>query len=73
MTLIADAKGRVNLRRFLKPGQAVQVETEGDAVRLHPLAHPAKAAPPVAQRGRYCQPADFRGIDLDEPAFPPLS
>jgi hypothetical protein len=74
MTYRVDAKRRSTLPPGVKPGDSVDYEPLGpNEWKLVRLAKPARQTPPVAKRGQYCNPADFQGINLDEPAFPPLS
>ena len=71
MRLVADQKRRVVLPKPTEPGDVFEVEESGDRIVLIKLVRPTALRPPVA-----ASPADPRllqGIDLDEPAFAPIS
>ena len=71
MKLIADQKRRVVLPKSVKPGDALELLTSGDRIILQILRPPATLVPPVSSQR--LNPAPLAMIDLDEPAFSPLS
>jgi hypothetical protein len=71
MKLIADQKRRVVLPKPAQPGDVFEVVESGDRLILVKLVRPKAILPNIAT-----VPADSRlleGIDLDEPAFAPIS
>jgi hypothetical protein len=71
MKLVADQKRRVVLPKPAKPGDVFEVIESGDRLVLVKLARPEAIRPPVSP-----VPADpllLQGIDLDQPAFAPIS
>jgi hypothetical protein len=69
MTYLVDQKRRVTLPQGVPPGASVEYQPDGEnRWRLTVLQAPARTAPPVARR-RFAKVADFRGVDLDAPAF----
>jgi hypothetical protein len=71
MKLIADQKRRVVLPKPAEPGDVFEVIESGDRLVLVKLVRAKAGRPPVAPI-----PADprlLKGIDLDEPAFAPIS
>lgn len=71
MKLIADQKRRVVLPKPAEPGDIFEVIESGDRLVLVKLVRPKAVRPPVAPI-----PADprlLKGIDIDEPAFAPIS
>jgi len=71
MKLVADQKRRVVLPKPAQPGDVFDVIESGDRLVLVKLQRPVTVRPPVS-----CQPLDpvlLAGIDLDEPAFAPIS
>jgi hypothetical protein len=71
MKLIADQKRRVVLPKPAEPGDVFEVIESGDRLVLVKLVRPKALRPPLAPIA-----ADSRllkGIDLDEPAFAPIS
>jgi hypothetical protein len=71
MKLIADQKRRVVLPKSVKPGDALELLATGDRIILQILRPPTAHVPPVsAQR---LNPAALSKVDLDEPAFTPMS
>jgi hypothetical protein len=71
MKLVADQKRRVVLPKPVEPGDVFELEESAGRLVLIKLVRPAALRPPVA-----ASPADprlLKGIDLDEPAFAPIS
>ena len=71
MELIADQKRRLVLPKPAQPGDVFEVVESGDRLILVKLVRPKTILPHIAP-----VPADSRlleGIDLDEPAFAPVS
>ena len=71
MKLVADQKRRVVLPKPAKPGDVFEVVESGDRLVLVKLARPKAICPPVSPVP--VDPARLQGIDLDEPAFAPIS
>ena len=70
MELIADKKRRVVLPMPMQPGDALAVIEVGDRIVLERLQRPKGIVPPVSANP--IPASTVPGIDLDEPAFPPL-
>ena len=70
MKLIADQKRRVVLPMPVEPGDALAVIEAGDRIVLERLQRPKGVIPPVSANP--LPASTLQGIDLDEPAFPPL-
>jgi hypothetical protein len=70
MIVTADQKRRIVLPKPVQPGDALDISVLGERMILQVLKKPA-AVPPVAERA--LQQRDLAGIDLDEPAFLPLT
>ena len=71
MKVIADQKRRVVLPKPARPGDVFEVMESGDRVILAKLKPVESVVPPVSS-----VPLDsdlLAGIDLDEPAFAPIS
>lgn len=71
MKVMADQKRRVVLPKPTEPGDVFEVLGTGDRLVLIKLARPESLPPPVSKTA--LNPADLKGIDLDEPAFAPIS
>lgn len=71
MKLIADQKRRVVLPKPVQPGDALAVVEVGDRIILERLKRPERVVPPVSPHPLLKNVV--KGIDLDEPAFPPMS
>ncbi len=71
MKLIADQKRRVVLPKCVKPGDALELLASGDRIILQILRPPTALTPPVSPHR--LNPALLAKLDLDEPAFTPLS
>jgi hypothetical protein len=70
MKLLADQKRRVVLPKPAKPGDVYEVLETGTRIVLVKLERPKRHRPPVSETP--LDPRRLDGIDLDEPAFPPL-
>jgi hypothetical protein len=70
MIVTADQKRRIVLPKPVQPGDALDISVLGERMILQVLKKPV-ALPPVAKRA--LQQRDLAGIDLDEPAFLPLT
>ena len=70
MIVTADQKRRIVLPKPVQPGDALDISVLGERMILQVLKKPV-ALPPVAERA--LQQRDVAGIDLDEPAFLPLT
>lgn len=70
MIVIADQKRRIVLPKPVQPGDALDISVVGQRMILQVLRKPT-AVPPVAEQA--LQAHDLDTIDLDEPAFLPLS
>lgn len=70
MILVADQKRRIVLPKPVQPGDALDVSVLGQRMILQRLQRPADV-PPVAARSLKA-PA-LASLDLDEPAFLPLT
>jgi len=70
MIVTADQKRRIVLPKPVQPGDALDISVLGERMILQVLKKPV-ALPPVAERA--LQQRDLAGIDLDEPAFLPLT
>ena len=70
MKVIADQKRRVVLPKTCKPGDVYECVSMGDRIVLELLVKPEKHIPPIAKTA--LDPKLLEGIDLDEPAFPPV-
>ncbi len=70
MKLIADQKRRVVLPMPVQPGDALAVIEVGDRIVLELLQRPSTIVPPVSANP--LPASTVLGIDLDEPAFPPM-
>lgn len=70
MIVTADQKRRVVLPKPVQPGDALDISVVGQRMILQVLKKPT-AVPPVAQQA--LQLRDLATIDLDEPAFLPLT
>jgi hypothetical protein len=71
MTLVADAKSRVSLAGFLKPGQVVEIrETPNGELRVCPISveggSSATATRLLRRRGRLVISTPGRSIDPEE-------
>jgi len=71
MKLVADQKRRVVLPKPAQPGDVYDVIESGDRLVLVKLKRPGVVWPPVALTP--LDPVLLAGIDLDEPAFAPIS
>lgn len=71
MKLIADQKRRVVLPKPAKPGDVFEVVESGDRLVLVKLTRPEAIRPRVSAAP--VDPDLLKGIDLDAPAFAPLS
>lgn len=71
MILIADQKRRVVLPKPVKPGDCFEVVELGGRVTLTKLEKPAVLRPPVSSNPLVS--GELSEIDLDEPAFDPVS
>ena len=71
MKLIADQKRRVVLPKCVKPGDALELLASGDRIILQILRPPNALTPPVSPHR--LNPTLLAKLDLDEPAFNPLS
>ena len=71
MKLIADQKRRVVLPKPTEPGDVFEVIETGDRLVLVKLVRPKALRPPVCPTPP--NPRLLKGIDLDEPAFAPIS
>ena len=71
MKRIADQKRRVVLPKPVEPGDVFEVIESGDRLVLVKLVRPMGIRPPVAPSA--ADPRLLKGIDLDEPAFAPIS
>ena len=70
MVVIADKKRRVVLPKTAKPGDVFECVPRGPGFVLEKLQPAPKRKPPVSKKK--LNSALLAGIDLDEPAFPPL-
>ena len=71
MKVIADQKRRVVLPKSVSPGDAFEFIETGDRIVMERLKRPASIKPLVAAKP--LNKKLFKDIDLDEPAFNPLS
>ena len=71
MKLIADQKRRVVLPKSVKPGDALELLASGDRIILQILRPSTALTPPVSPHR--LDPTLLAKLDLDEPAFVPLS
>lgn len=71
MKLIADQKRRVVLPKPAEPGDVFEVIESGDRLVLVKLVRPKAVRPPLAPIAANSRL--LKGIDLDEPAFAPIS
>ncbi len=70
MIVTADQKRRIVLPKPVQPGDALDISVLGERMILQVLKKPA-AVPPVTARPISAEALTF--IDLDEPAFMPLT
>ena len=70
MTVIADQKRRIVLPKPVKPGDALDISVLGERMIIQVLKK-TMAVPPVTARP--LEAAALTSIDLDEPAFMPLT
>ena len=70
MIVTADQKRRIVLPKPVQPGDALDISVLGRRLILHVLEKP-DGVPPVASSP--LKAADLAAIDLDEPAFLPLT
>jgi hypothetical protein len=70
MIATADQKRRIVLPKPVEPGDVLDISVLGQRLILQVLKKPT-AVPPVAARPM--KAASFATIDLDEPAFLPLT
>jgi hypothetical protein len=71
MKVIADQKRRVVLPKQCNPGDVFECIAVGDRFLLERLTKPERHIPPIAETP--LDPAILEGVDLDEPAFPPIA
>lgn len=71
MKLIADQKRRVVLPKPAEPGDVFEVIESGDRLVLVKLVRPKALRPPLAPIAANSRL--LKGVDLDEPAFAPIS
>lgn len=71
MKLVADQKRRIVLPKPAMPGDVFDVVESGDRLVLVKLRPPSGIRPLVSDTP--LDPEMISGIDLDEPAFPPMS
>jgi len=71
MKLVADQKRRVVLPKPAKPGDVYELLESGTKIVLVKLSRPASHPPPVSETP--IDPRALEGIDIDEPAFPPIA
>ena len=70
MIVTADQKRRIVLPKPVQPGDALDLSVLGERMILQVLKKP-KAVPPLAREALGAR--DLAAIDLDEPAFLPLT
>ncbi len=70
MIVTADQKRRIVLPKSVQPGDALDLSVLGERMILQVLKKPT-AVPPLATDA--LEARDFAAIDLDEPAFLPLT
>jgi hypothetical protein len=71
MVVVADTKRRIVLPKPAKAGDVFECVPQGEGYVLERLRPAPRQKPPVSKRR--INPSALVGIDLDEPAFPPLS
>ena len=71
MKVIADQKRRVVLPKPCNPGDVYECVSIGDRIVLERLLKPERHTPPVSETA--LDPTLLNNIDLDEPAFPPIT
>ena len=71
MKVIADQKRRVVLPKPCAPGDVYECVSIGDRIVLERLQKPARHVPPISDSP--LNPKLLEGIDLDEPAYPPMT
>ena len=70
MVVTADQKRRIVLPKPVQPGDALDISVVGERMILQVLRKP-KAVPPVTARALEAEALAV--VDLDEPAFLPLT
>ena len=70
MIVTADQKRRIVLPKSVQPGDALDLSVLGERMILQVLKKPT-AVPPLAMDA--LEARDLAAIDLDEPAFLPLT
>lgn len=70
MIVTTDQKRRIVLPKPVQPGDVLDVSVSGQRLILQILKKPV-AVPPVASRK--LEPSVVASVDLDEPAFLPLT
>jgi hypothetical protein len=70
MIVTADQKRRIVLPKLVQPGDALDLSVLGERMILQVLKKP-RAVPPVTARP--LEAGALRFVDLDEPAFMPMT